>query len=64
MPIVNTTIPITAESADRMILELVEAYPFCRTEVIATTAYERPIRTLVLGTGPRKVLLSASHHAN
>ena len=64
MAIVRTDIPITSESCDRMILEIVKAYPFCRTEVIGTTAYGRPLRTLVIGTGPRKVIYSAAHHAN
>ena len=64
MPIVDTTVPITSESCDKMILEIVEKYPFCRTEVIAQTAFQRPLRTLVIGTGPRKVIYSASHHAN
>lgn len=64
MPIVETNIPITSESCERMIQEIVKAYPFCRTEVIGTTAFGRPLRTLVVGTGPRKVIFSASHHAN
>ena len=64
MSIINTAVPITAESCDRAILELVKTYPFCRTEVLATTAYQRPLRTLVIGNGPGKLLLSASHHAN
>ncbi len=64
MPIVNTDIPITAQSANRMLLELAQQYPFCRTEVIATTAYGRSIRTLVLGTGSRQVIYSAAHHGN
>ncbi len=64
MPIVRTDIPITASSCDRMIQELVEKYPFCRSEVIATTVYQRPLRTLVIGTGSRKVFYSAAHHAN
>ena len=64
MAIVRTDIPITAESSEQMILALVEKYPFCRTEVIGTTAYGRPLRTLVIGNGPRKVIYSASHHAN
>ena len=64
MAIVRTDIPITSESCNRMILEIVEAYPFCRTEVIGSTAFQRPLRTLVIGTGPRKVIYSASHHAN
>ncbi len=64
MPIVNTTVPITSASCDEMIQQIVNTYPFCRTEVIATTAFQRPVRTLVIGTGPRKVIYSASHHAN
>ncbi len=64
MSIVNTAIPITSALCEEYILALAEAYPFCATEVLDTTAYGRPLRTLVLGTGPRKVLLSASHHAN
>ncbi len=64
MPIVNTTVPITAKSYDDMILAIVAAYPFCRTEVITETAFGRPLRTLVIGTGPRKVIYSAAHHAN
>lgn len=64
MPIVNTTQPLTAASCDRMIREIVQTYPFCRSEVLGSTAFQRPIRTLVVGNGPRKVLYSASHHAN
>ena len=64
MPIVDTTVPITAASCDRMIRELVSAYPFCRTELLAATAFQRPVRTLVVGEGPRKVIFSAAHHAN
>lgn len=64
MPIVQTDVPITSESCDRMILQIVEAYPFCRTEIIGTTAFQRPLRTLVIGNGERKVIYTAAHHAN
>ena len=64
MPIVDTTVPITSESNDRMILGLVKTYPFLRTELLTTTAFGRPVRTLVIGNGKRKVIYSASHHAN
>lgn len=64
MAIVKTDVPITSESCDEMILSIVKAYPFCRTEVITTTVFGRPLRTLVIGNGPRKVIYSASHHAN
>ena len=64
MEIVRTDVPITSESCERMILGIVQAYPFCRTEVIGNTAFGRPLRALVIGNGPRKVIYSAAHHAN
>lgn len=64
MAIVQTDIPITWARCDQMIRQIVEAYPFCRTEQIGVTAFGRNLRTLVIGNGPRKVLCSASHHAN
>ena len=64
MAIVQTDVPITSPSNERMIQELVRTYPFCRTEVIANTAFQRPVSTLVIGNGPRKVIFSAAHHAN
>ena len=64
MAIVDTTKPITAESCNQMILQLVEAYPFCRTEVLTDSFFGRPVRTLVIGNGQRKVIYTATHHAN
>ena len=64
MAIVNTDIPITSERCNRYIQQITAMYPFCRSELLATTAFQRPIRTLVIGNGPRKVIYSASHHAN
>jgi g-D-glutamyl-meso-diaminopimelate peptidase len=64
LAIVNTAVPITAKSCDQMIQDLVTAYPRCRTEILGRTAFQRPIRSLVLGNGPRTVLFSAAHHAN
>ena len=64
MPIVNTQVPNTSASCERMIQEIVATYPFCRSETITSTAFQRPISTLVIGTGPRKVLFTAAHHAN
>lgn len=64
MAIVQTTVPITSESCNRMILQLVEAYPFCRSDVLTTTAFGRSIRTLTIGEGSRRVLYTAVHHAN
>lgn len=64
MAIVNTTVPITSQSCENMILQLTRTYPFCRSELLTRTAFQRPVRTLVIGNGPRKVIYSAAHHAN
>ena len=64
MAIVDITKPITAASCNEAILEITRTYPFCRSELLTTTAFSRPVRTLVIGTGPRKVLYTAAHHAN
>jgi len=64
MAIVQTDVPITSAENQRVIRQLVQTYPFLRTEVLTSTAFQRPVSTLVIGNGPRKVLFSASHHAN
>ena len=64
MPIVTTDVPTTSARNDAIIQNIVRTYPFCRTELLATTAFGRPIRTLVIGNGPRKVIYTAAHHAN
>ena len=64
MDIVNTSVPITSAANDAMILALVRQFPFLRSEVIGATAFQRQLRTLVIGNGPRKVFYSAAHHAN
>ena len=64
MSIVKTNIPMTSRRNEETILTLVKEYPFLRTEVLTESAYGRNIRTLVIGNGPRKVIYSASHHAN
>ena len=64
MAIVRTDIPITSAANQQYIGALVSTYPFLRTEVLTTTAFQRPISTLVAGNGPRKVIFSAAHHAN
>ena len=64
LAIVKTDVPMTASLCDETILALAETYPFLHSEVLTTTAYGRPVRTLVMGTGNRHVLYSAAHHAN
>ena len=55
---------MTSALCGEIIQQLVAAYPALRTEVLTTTAFGRPVQTLSIGDGPRKVLFSASHHAN
>lgn len=64
MAIVPTDVPMTAELTGRIVEELVNTYPFIRTETIATTAFGRPIYAMAIGEGDRQVLYSAAHHAN
>ena len=64
MAIVRTDVPMTPRLCEETIDKLVETYPFLRTQVLTRTAFGRPVRTLVIGKGPRQVLYSASHHAN
>ena len=64
MAIVPTHVPITAAKNAEIIEMLIRTYPFLRSEILATTVFQRPIPTLVIGSGPRKVVFSASHHAN
>ena len=64
MAIVHTDRPISSESNMQFVQSIANAYPFCRWEILATTAFQRPIPTLVIGNGPRKVIFTASHHAN
>ncbi len=64
MAIVPTDIPMTAALCNQAILDLVQAYPSCRWEQIGSTAFGRPILALIIGSGPRRVLYTAAHHAN
>ena len=64
MPIVPTDVPMTPTLCEETILALTRTYPFCRSEILTTTAYGRSVRTLVIGNGPRKVIYTAAHHAN
>ena len=55
---------MTSALCEETVRKLVDAYPFLRTEVLTTTAFGRPVQTVVIGQGDRKVIYSASHHAN
>ena len=64
MAIVKTDVPMTSQLCSDTIDALVKAYPFCRNETLTETAFGRPLKTLVIGTGERQVLFTAAHHAN
>lgn len=64
MSIVNPNVPITSAICNETIESLTRMYPFCRSEILTVTEFGRPLRTLVIGSGPRKVIYTAAHHAN
>ena len=64
MAIVPTNVPMTSGLCERTVLQLLEAFPFIRSEVLTTTVYGRPVQSLIIGEGDRKVIYSAAHHAN
>ncbi len=64
LAIVKTDVPMTAALCSETIDALVKAYPFCSSETLTETAFGRPLKTLVIGTGERNVLFTAAHHAN
>ncbi len=55
---------MTPERVGELIGALTAAYPFLRSETLASTEFGRPIYALSIGSGPRRVLYSAAHHAN
>ena len=64
MGIVKTDVPMTAALCSQTIDALAEAYPCCHQEVLTKTAFGRPMKALVIGSGERKVLFTAAHHGN
>ena len=64
MAIVKTDIPVTSELNWQWARALSQRYPSVRAENLTWSPYGRPIPMLTMGSGIRKVLFSASHHAN
>lgn len=64
MGIVKTDVPMTAALCSRTIDALTKAYPCCRQKVLTKTAFGRPMKALVIGSGERKILFTAAHHGN
>lgn len=64
MPIVSTDIPITSQRNTQLVQTLAGQYPIIRVRRFGTTAFGRPLLAMTIGSGPRKVLYTAAHHAN
>ena len=64
MELVKTNVPMTSALNAQTIGALLDRYPFLRSEQLGETAFGRPLLTLVIGSGPRKVLYTAAHHGN
>ena len=64
MAIVRTDIPITSEHFQQTIRKLTETYPFLKSEILTTTAFDRPVYALEIGDGDREVIFTGAHHAN
>ena len=64
LSVVQTDVHMTSQLCEDTIQTLLQRYPFLRSELLTTTAFGHPVRTLVIGNGDRKVLYSAAHHAN
>lgn len=63
-PVVPTDVPMTSRLCSVCIRGIAARYPFCRTERLTTTAFGRPVDTIAIGSGARRVLYTAAHHAN
>ena len=64
MPIVTTDTPITSAGNTALIQALAQAYPIISLRQFGTTAFGRPLWAMTIGSGERKVIYSAAHHAN
>ena len=64
MAIVNTDVPMTSALCGETVERIVKTYPFCSLRQLTTTAFGRPVWSLTIVNGDRKVLYTAAHHAN
>ncbi len=63
-PLVPTDVPMTSRLSRLILRGLAARYPFLERKVLTSTAFGRPVEMVRIGTGPRKVIYTASHHAN
>lgn len=63
-PVVPTDVPMTSRLCGLCLEGIAARYPAAMVSALTTTATGRPIRAMTIGTGPRRVLYTAAHHAN
>ena len=64
MAIVKTDVPMTSALSHETVLALADRYPAIQTRVLTETDFGRPVDLMTMGTGERKIIFSAAHHAN
>ena len=62
--IVNTSIPYTSSILQTDITSLLTQYSFLRAQTIGYSVLGRPIDSLIIGRGSKKILYVASTHSN
>ena len=63
-PVVPTGIAWTSDVLDSVVKGLAARYPFLGTRTVGRSAMGKPLYAMTMGTGRRKVLYNATHHAN
>ena len=63
-PVVPTGIDWTSDVLEKSVVGLSARYPFLQVNIVGRSVMGTAIPYIKLGTGPRKVLYNASHHAN
>ena len=64
MSIVKTDVPMTSRLLGQSIDALLDEYPALSSRTLTATVFDRPLRTLSIGEGPRQVIFTAAHHGN
>ncbi len=64
MSIVPIEKPMTSALSHEIVQTLAQTYDFVKCDTLTTTAFGRPLDVLTIGSGERKVLYTAAHHAN
>ena len=63
-PVVLWDAPFGSQMQEVFLDGLQARYPYLEAVTLTRSAGGRPVRALRLGTGPRRILLTAGHHAN